>query len=171
MQIDNLDPGHHAQEFGTGLDHALEPLAARRAELEASLLGRSSSWPGTTAKALRTFQAGRAYENDPVLGTDPQPKHLRDKYTGTDDEGGVHINSGIPNHAFYLTAMELGGYAWERAGRIWYVTLRDALRPRSSLATAAKRTYQVAGVIFGEGSEEQKAVKTGWTGVGVKISK
>jgi Zn-dependent metalloprotease len=67
--------------------------------------------------------------------------------------------------------MELGGYAWERAGKIWYIALCDALRAKNSFATAAKRTWQVAGVLFGEGSEEQKAVKTGWTGVGVKIPK
>ena len=41
------------------------------------------------------------------------------------DDGGVHINSGIPNRAFYLAATEIGGYAWEKAGRIWYETLRD----------------------------------------------
>ena len=38
----------------------------------------------------------------PTLGTDPQPKHLKNKYTGSADSGGVHINSGIPNHAFFL---------------------------------------------------------------------
>ena len=68
-------------------------------------------------------QGRPAYENDPNLGTDPQPKHLKNKYTGTADAGGVHINSGIPNHAFFLVAMELGGRAWEKAGHIWYRTL------------------------------------------------
>ena len=37
---------------------------------------------------------------------------------------GVHINSGIPNHAFYLLAVALGGSAWQDAGHIWYLTLR-----------------------------------------------
>ena len=39
------------------------------------------------------------------------------------DNGGVHINSGIPNHAFYLAATALGGNAWEKAGQIWYDVL------------------------------------------------
>jgi Zn-dependent metalloprotease len=135
------------------------------------LIGEGLFTKKVQGKALRSMSApGTAYD-DPSLGKDPQPAHMKDYVKTREDDGGVHINSGIPNHAFYLTAMELGGYAWERAGRIWYVTLRDALRPRSSFATAAKRTYQVAGVIFGEGSDEQKAVKTGWTGVGVKIPK
>ena len=73
------------------------------------LIGPDIMGPGTTAKSLRTFKEGRVYENDPNRGTDPQPKHLKNKYTGTADAGGVHINSGIPNHAFFLVAMELGG--------------------------------------------------------------
>jgi Zn-dependent metalloprotease len=38
---------------------------------------------------------------------------------------GVHINSGIPNKAFYLAATKLGGYSWDVAGKIWYDTLLD----------------------------------------------
>jgi len=135
------------------------------------LIGEGLFTKKVAGKALRSMSApGTAYD-DPNLGKDPQPADMKHYVKTTEDEGGVHINSGIPNHAFYLTAMELGGYAWEKAGRIWYVTLRDALKPKTSFATAAKRTYQVAGVIFGDGSEEQAAVKKGWTGVGVKIAK
>ncbi|MGE5832578.1 MAG: M4 family metallopeptidase [Methanomicrobiales archaeon] len=135
------------------------------------LIGEGLFTKKVKGKALRSMSApGTAYD-DPVLGKDPQPADMKHYVKTTEDEGGVHINSGIPNHAFYLTAMELGGYAWEKAGRIWYVTLRDALRPTNSFTTAAKRTYQVAGVLFGTGSEEQQAVRTGWTGVGVKVPK
>lgn len=48
---------------------------------------------------------------------------MKDYYTGADDNGGVHINSGIPDHVFYLVATALGGNAWDKAGRIWYDTL------------------------------------------------
>lgn len=72
-------------------------------------LGGELLLPDVGAKGLRTFTADKAYENHPLLGTDPQPKHYRDKFTGAADNGGVHINSGIPNHAFYLVATELGG--------------------------------------------------------------
>jgi hypothetical protein len=81
----------------------------------------------------------------------------------------VHINSGIPNHAFYATAMELGGFAWEKAGRIWYVTLRDRLSPTAVFAEAAQQTYLVAASLFGSGSLEQQAVKAGWSAVGIPI--
>ena len=135
------------------------------------LIGEGLFTKKVQGKALRSMSApGTAYD-DPALGKDPQPAHMRDFVKTREDEGGVHINSGIPNHAFYLTAMELGGHAWERAGKIWYITLRDALKAKASFATAAKRTWQVAGVLYGEGSGEQEAVKKGWAGVGVKIRK
>ncbi|MFD8570881.1 M4 family metallopeptidase [Streptomyces sp. NPDC059639] len=76
--------------------------------------------PGPGGHALRSLRApGTAYDNE-VMGEDPQPAHL-DAYQETElDNGGVHINSGIPNHAFYRLAKELGGHAWERAGCIWW---------------------------------------------------
>ena len=62
-----------------------------------------------------------------------------------DDNGGVHINSGIPNHAFYLAATALGGSAWEVAGRIWYDTLvSGGLKPDADFAAFAAATVQAA---------------------------
>ena len=120
-------------------------------------------------EALRSMkEPGSAYD-DPVIGKDPQPAHMKDYVDTTSDNGGVHINSGIPNRAFSLTAIELGGNAWERAGMIWYVTLRDRLRENSSFQDAADLTYSVAGNLFGKGSSEQKAVANGWKGVGIQI--
>jgi Zn-dependent metalloprotease len=119
--------------------------------------------------ALRSMkEPGSAYD-DPVIGKDPQPGHMKDYVETTSDNGGVHINSGIPNHAFYLTANELGGKAWEKAGMIWYITLRDRLRENSTFQDAADLTYSVAGNLFGKGSAEQKAVANGWGGVGLQI--
>ncbi len=113
-------------------------------------------------------EPGTAY-NDPVLGKDPQPGHMKDYVNTLSDNGGVHINSGIPNHAFYFVAMELGGYAWEKAGQIWYVTLRDKLSANSQFQDCANLTYQVAEDLFGVGSLEQQAVKKGWAQVGIDI--
>src|SRR5215510_2861601 len=95
------------------------------------LIGEGLFTPNVKGVALRSMKApGTAYD-DPTLGKDPQPAHMKDYQKMTEDSGGVHINSGIPNHAFYVVAMEIGGYAWEKAGKIWYVTLRDRLRSRS----------------------------------------
>ena len=83
----------------------------------------------------------------------------------TDDNGGVHINSGIPNHAFYLAATALGGHSWEKAGRIWYEALRD---PRTTATTQfadfAQTTVQVAERLYGSGGAEAGAVARGLVG-------
>jgi Zn-dependent metalloprotease len=117
--------------------------------------------------ALRSMKApGTAYD-DPTIGKDMQPAHMRDYVKTSSDNGGVHINSGIPNHAFYLTAVEIGGKAWEKAGKIWYITLRDRLRETSDFQEAANLTFEVAASVFGKESKEQKAVSKGWEGVGL----
>ena len=129
------------------------------------LVGEEIMGPGTKAAAIRTFEDKKAFENDPVLGTDPQPKHLKDVYTGSADSGGVHINSGIPNHAFYRAAVALGGNAWERAGRIWYATVK-ALGPTSVFIDMVRQTESSAIALYGTGSKERKAVASAWKAVG-----
>jgi Zn-dependent metalloprotease len=119
---------------------------------------------------IRSMKApGTAYD-DPVLGKDPQPAHMSNYVNTTQDNGGVHINSGIPNHAFYLVAMELGGNAWEKAGQIWYVTLRDKIRATTDFQGAADLTYATAADLYGANSLEQQAVKNGWAGVGITVA-
>jgi Zn-dependent metalloprotease len=54
-----------------------------------------------------------------VLDKDPQAADFKDLYKGRQDNGGVHINSGIPKRAFYLAATAMGGFAWEKAGRTY----------------------------------------------------
>ncbi len=116
---------------------------------------------------LRSMKApGTAYD-DPRLGKDPQPAHMKNYFKGSADNGGVHINSGIPNRAFYLVATAIGGRAWEDAGKIWYTALCNRLRPRSNFADAAEATISAARDLFGAGSKQQKAVQDAWKAVGV----
>jgi len=132
------------------------------------IIGAGLFTANVNAQGIRSMKApGTAY-NDPRLGKDRQPGHMRDLYKGSDDKGGVHINSGIPNRAFYIAAMEIGGYAWEKTGRIWYITLRDKLNPTSDFQEAAQQTLQVAAELFGVGSLEQQAVSKGWAEVGIE---
>jgi Zn-dependent metalloprotease len=118
-------------------------------------------------RALRSLKApGTAYD-DPQLGRDPQPAHMKDYFQGIEDNGGVHINSGIPNHAFYLVAVELGGQAWQKAGRIWYEMLTRLLRADADFTQAAEAAVHAAGTLFGNASAEQRAVQSAWRHVGV----
>lgn len=119
---------------------------------------------------IRSMKApGTAY-NDPVLGKDPQPAHMKDYVNTSQDYGGVHINSGIINHAFYLSAIEIGGFAWEKAGQIWYQALTEKLKSNSNFQDAANLTFEAAGEIFGTGSIEQNAVVNGWSQVGITLA-
>ncbi len=82
------------------------------------LIGEGLLAAGIHGVALRSMKDPGSAFDDPLLGKDPQPKHM-DQYDNTfSDNGGVHINSGIPNHAFYQVATRIGGFAWEKAGRI-----------------------------------------------------
>ncbi len=153
---------HFADVFGSLVKQWKKKQKADKADW---LIGPDIMGPGTQAKSLRTFKAGPAYQNDPLLGTDPQPKRLADKYLGSSDSGGVHINSGIPNHAFYLFARALGGNAWEKPGTIWYNTLR-ALHQTSNFADMVAMTVQNAGALYGVGGTVEKAVSKAWKDVG-----
>ncbi|MER6691388.1 M4 family metallopeptidase [Streptomyces minutiscleroticus] len=132
------------------------------------LIGAGLLAPRVTGEALRSMkEPGTAYDDD-VLGKDPQPATM-DGYVDThDDNGGVHINSGIPNHAFYLVAKALGGYAWERAGQIWYDVLTGGeLSSEAGFADFARLTVARARTAFGRG-EELQAVLKAWQQVGVE---
>jgi Zn-dependent metalloprotease len=77
----------------------------------------------------------------------------------------VHINSGIPNHAFYLAAMEIGGKAWERTGRIWYKTMLK-LTNMSQFDDMVESSTESAATLYGHNSREHKAVMKAWKSVG-----
>lgn len=130
------------------------------------LVGKDTMGPAATARSLRTFTAGKAYENDTYFGTDPQPKNVRDQYRGSDDNGGVHINSGIPNHAFYRFAIELKGNAWETAGKVWYDTLLT-LKPGTQFVDMVQATDKTAVALHGSGSAVQRALMMAWKAVGL----
>jgi len=77
----------------------------------------------------------------------------------------VHINSGIPNRAFALTARALGGNAWERAGTVWYRALTGGLSSTATFRAFADATVEAAEREYGE--EVTAAVRDAWTTVGV----
>jgi Zn-dependent metalloprotease len=132
------------------------------------LIGAGILAKGIKGVALRSMKApGTAYD-DPKLGKDPQPGTMAGYVHTAEDNGGVHTNSGIPNHAFYLAAAALGGYSWEKAGQIWYDTLVDHnLKANANFASFANLTVSHAGSRYGANSVEQKAIVDAWNKVGV----
>ncbi|WP_322755673.1 M4 family metallopeptidase [Frankia sp. Cas3] len=130
------------------------------------LIGADLLAPGVAGVALRSMKEPGTAFDDPVLGADDQPGHMDHYLRTTTDNGGVHINSGIPNHAFYLAAAAIGGKAWEKTGLIWYDTLRaPQLRPNSTFRAFASLTIRQARALFGD--DEVTAVTQAWRAVGV----
>src|SRR5919201_1320327 len=129
------------------------------------LIGEGIMGPGMGGALRSLKEPGKAFKYD------HQPAHM-DEYVDLPDDtdprhdnGGVHINSGIPNHAFYLAATAIGGNAWEAAGHIWYKVLTEKLHANADFKTAAQATVDVAGQDFS--STEQDAVRKAWQDVGV----
>ncbi len=129
------------------------------------LIGAELLLPGVQGVALRSLRApGTAYD-DPVLGRDPQPATMDGYVVTSDDDGGVHLNSGIPNHAFYLASDAAGGKAWETTGQVWYDALLDpALSARADFAMFAAVTVRVAAA-----ADLDDVVRSAWQQVGVAV--
>ncbi|THG35527.1 M4 family metallopeptidase [Glaciibacter flavus] len=143
--------------------------AKRQTAAQASwLIGEGLFTAEVQGVALRSMKApGTAYDDD-VLGKDPQPSHMSGYVETTDDNGGVHINSGIPNHAFYLAATAISGNAWERAGQIWYDTLLGGDVPSTAtFAVFAAATVAAATARYGADDSATHDVDGAWRAVGV----
>ncbi|MCD4526538.1 protealysin inhibitor emfourin [Nocardioides sp. cx-173] len=130
------------------------------------LIGEGLFLPGVQARGLRDMaNPGTAYD-DPALGRDPQPAHLDDYVETTEDYGGVHLNSGIPNRAFHLAALAIGGTSWEGAGRVWYAALTGGrVTARTGFGAFAAATVVAARGLGGDEQAEQ--VEGAWAEVGV----
>ncbi len=134
------------------------------------LVGEGLFLPAVEGKALRSMIApGTAYDDD-VLGRDPQPADMVSYVETTADNGGVHINSGIPNRAFALAAIALGGPAWDRAGQVWFdVSTDPSLSPTIDFEGFASATVAAAGSRFGEESDVRRVITQAWATVGVAV--
>jgi Zn-dependent metalloprotease len=134
------------------------------------LIGKDLLGPDVQGVAIRSMKApGTAYD-DPVLGRDPQPAHMRDYVVTTDDNGGVHINSGILNHAFFLFATGVGGYSWEVPCSIWYPVQKTKLFPHAGFQDFAAATVSMAGQLYGTGSAVQSTLIDAWSEVGLPVT-
>ncbi|EKJ70162.1 hypothetical protein FPSE_09688 [Fusarium pseudograminearum CS3096] len=130
------------------------------------LIGEDCILPGVKGTALRSMkEPGTAYD-DPIFGKDPQVAHMKQFKTTFEDNGGVHIFSGIPNRAFYLASNAFGGYSWEKAGKIWWAAMRSGkIKPRCTFKEFADVTMDCAKELFDD--KTAKVIKKAWADVGV----
>ena len=132
------------------------------------LIGVGLFLPGVRATALRSMiEPGTAYD-DPRIGKDPQVGSMADYVETTEDNGGVHINSGIPNRAFALAAISVGGHSWERVGKVWYDALTSGeVGANADFAAFAQATVASAARVFPDDPSVGQAVLDAWVQVGL----
>jgi hypothetical protein len=138
-------------------------------------IGEQAYTPATAGDALR-------YMNNPHLAgnagftSNDDPDHYSERYTGTSDSGGVHINSGIGNHVFYLTAaggthhlsgVTVTGIGTSDAERIWYRALTVYMTSGTNYAGARTATLNAATDLFGSTGTQYNTVATAWCAAGI----
>lgn len=132
--IYSKQPGALNESFSDVFGSLVKQFTLNQTAAEADwLIGEGILVPelGTALRSM--INPGTAYSGDQQPGHMDHYKDLPDNNDPRNDNGGVHINSGIPNHAFALAARAMGGYAWEKAGKIWYTVLTTRLRANSHL--------------------------------------
>ncbi len=138
-------------------------------------IGEQAYTPATSGDALR-------YMNNPHLAgnggytADDDPDHYSERYTGTADSGGVHINSGIANHAFYLASVggthhlsgvNVTGMGTTDAAKIWYRSLTVYMTSGTNFSGARTAMLNAATDLFGSSSSQYTETQKAWCAVGV----
>jgi Zn-dependent metalloprotease len=161
-------PGALNTSFSDVFSTLVEQWQKKQTADEASWLMMEGAFAqGGNGSALRSLkQPGTAYKDVPNIGSDRQVATMDKIYTGSQDNGGVHLNSGIPNKAFYEVAKRLKGYAWGKPAKIWWEALGN-LKPKSTFEDFAKATIAASDKLYG--AQEHEAVVQGWMAVGILI--
>lgn len=112
-------------------------------------------------------------------GSFGDPDHYSTRYTGTSDNGGVHINSAIPNQAFYLaieggtnrtsglSVQGVGAASREQIEQVFYRAFTLLLPANATFSVARAACEQAARDLYGESSAAYRAVTQAWAAVGV----
>jgi len=118
----------------------------------------------------------RSAENPGVNG---DPDHYSKRFLGSADNGGVHINSTIASHAFYLaieggtnrtsglSVQGVGGANREQVEKVFYRGFTQLMPANSTFSVARAATIQAARDLYGNNSAAERAVSQAWTAVGV----
>lgn len=93
-----------------------------------------------------------------------QPKHMNEAYKGSEDNAGVHINSGIPNHAFYKYATAI---TRDKAAAVFYKALDDYLTKSSKFIDLRLAVVKAAGDLYGASSNEVTQAGIAFDAVGI----
>jgi thermolysin len=156
---------------GTSVEFFFQPAGA--GDLRADyLIGEDLAKPVVAGARL-----GSRSLADPFAYGDPD--HYSIRYRGTEDNGGVHVNSGIPNHAFYLaieggrhrvsglTVQGVGAANREQIEKAFFRAFAFMLPSGATFSLARQATIQAARDLYGAGSNAERAITQAWTAAGV----
>jgi thermolysin len=155
---------HAVTQYTANLTYSNQPGALNESmsDVFAAMVDRDDWWigedvwtPGTPNDALR-------YMDDPPRGN--QPDHMDNYQDVPYDNGGVHINSGIPNKACYNIATDIGRAKTER---IYYYALANLMTSNDDFSMARAHLVEAATQLYGAGSPEVAAVEAGFDAVGI----
>jgi len=156
---------HVADVFGAVIEQFAGAVPVNQADW---VIGRGLFLPSVKGDGVRNLlRPGTAYD-DPILGHDPQPDRMSRYVRTNQDNGGVHVNSGIPNRAFALAAIAMGGNSWDRAAPIWFRALTRYLVNTSGFVDLANGTIRSAQDLFGPQCPEADALRMAWDAVEIR---
>jgi bacillolysin len=153
--------------IGTAVEHFYQPAGTGYLKAD-YLLGEDLTSPSSPFRSMSNPQA---YGD---------PDHYSKLYTGAADNGGVHHNSGIANHAFYLaieggtnrtsglSVQGVGAASREKIEKVFYRGFTQMLPANATFSRARAATLQAARDLYGAGSDVERAMEQAWTAVGVK---
>jgi thermolysin len=159
------------QNESGAINEALSDIMGTRVEFYYNdnpdyLIGEDISGPGLGSVALRSMA-------DPTLMGDPD--HYSVRYTGTQDNGGVHINSGIINKAAYLMAeggthynVRVTGMGIDKTAEVFYRCMTNYLTSSSDFSTLRNTAIQAASDLYGSSSAEVTTVIAAFNAVGIQ---
>lgn len=156
------------QYFGESgaLNESISDIFGAMVDREDWLIGEDIYTPNKQGDALRSMSNPKQYN---------QPDHYKDRYTGWQDNGGVHINSGINNKAAYLIAaggthynVSVKGIGREKVERIYYRALNYYLTSTSDFAQMRQAVIRAATDLYGGNGPEVQAVRQAYKAVGVE---
>ncbi|HSP91129.1 MAG TPA: M4 family metallopeptidase [Vicinamibacterales bacterium] len=152
--------------IGTSVEFFYQQAGSGRLQAD-YLLGEDLTEP---SGAFRSMANPQAYGD---------PDHYSRRYTGTADNGGVHHNSGIANHAFYLaieggvnrtsglSVQGVGAASRAKIETVFYRAFTQLLPANATFSMARAATLQAARDLYGTGSDVERAMEQAWTAVGV----
>jgi Zn-dependent metalloprotease len=156
---------HLSDVFGVLLRQWMDNV---RADQDNWLVGPGLFTGRMNGRALRDMRYPGTAFNDGFFGKDQQVAHMKDFVHTEEDDGGVHSNSGIPNRAFALFAIAVGGKAWKVPGHIWYETATGGHIPSDcDFQTFAQATVAVCNR---QAPSQVEKLKSAWAAVGIYVS-